>query len=61
MEEENKEEIKDSDLIETSETESEGIQISNDVISTIAGKAVSEVNGVAGMAGGFARRNFRST
>ena len=61
MEEDNNDEIKNSDLIETTESESEGIQISNDVISTIAGKAVSEVNGVAGMAGGFARRYFRST
>ena len=61
MEEEGKEEINNSDLIETLDTESEGIKISNDVISTIAGKAVSDVNGVAGMAGGFARRNFRST
>ena len=59
MEEENKDEIKDSDLIETSETESEGIQISNDVISTIAGKAVSDVNGVAGMAGRICSVEFQ--
>ncbi len=52
MSEENTQEIKNSDLMEINE--SEGIQISNDVISTIAGKAVSEVEGVAGMAGGFA-------
>ena len=58
MSEENIEDVKNSDLIETSQTENEGIQISNDVISTIAGKAVSEVQGVAGMAGGFAGRNF---
>ncbi|MBR3254772.1 MAG: Asp23/Gls24 family envelope stress response protein [Clostridia bacterium] len=32
----------------------ETIQISNDVIAVIAGVAVSEVNGVASMAGGFA-------
>lgn len=32
----------------------EGIQISNDVIAVIAGVAVSEVSGVASMAGGFA-------
>lgn len=31
-----------------------GIQIANDVISVIAGVAVSEVQGVASMAGGFA-------
>ena len=35
-------------------TENEGIKISNDVIAVIAGVAVSEVPGVAGMAGGFA-------
>ena len=52
MEEENNQEIKDSDLIET--TGNDGIEISSDVVSTIAGKAVSEVEGVTGMAGGFA-------
>ena len=31
-----------------------GIRISDDVVSVIAGVAVSEVSGVAGMAGGFA-------
>ena len=35
-------------------TENEGIQISNDVVAVIAGVAVAEVPGVAGMAGGFA-------
>ena len=35
-------------------TENEGIKISNDVIAVIAGDAVSDVPGVAGMAGGFA-------
>lgn len=35
-------------------SENEGIKISNDVVSVIAGVAVSEVEGVAGMAGGFA-------
>lgn len=35
-------------------TEQENIQISNDVIAVIAGVAVSEVGGVASMAGGFA-------
>lgn len=34
--------------------EQENIQISNDVIAVIAGVAVSEVSGVASMAGGFA-------
>ena len=37
-----------------SETENEGIRISSDVVAVIAGIAVSEVNGVCGMAGGFA-------
>ena len=32
----------------------EGIQISNDVVAVIAGVAVSEVQGVSGMSGGFA-------
>ena len=35
-------------------TENEGIQISNDVIAVISGVAVSEVQGVSSMAGGFA-------
>ena len=35
-------------------SEGEGIQISNDVIAVIAGVAVSEVQGVSSMAGGFA-------
>lgn len=34
--------------------EQESLQISNDVIAVIAGVAVSEVSGVASMAGGFA-------
>ena len=53
MGEENTEEIKEENLNQPTE-ESEGIQISDDVISIIAGKAVSEIEGVAGMAGGFA-------
>lgn len=48
--EENKQEI-----VETNETtENEGIEISNDVIAVISGVAVSEVQGVSSMAGGFA-------
>ena len=35
-------------------SEDNGIRISDDVVSVIAGVAVSEVQGVAGMAGGFA-------
>lgn len=36
------------------EVASETIQIADDVVAVIAGKAVSEVAGVAGMSGGFA-------
>ena len=36
------------------EVTGEGIEIADDVVAVISGKAVSEVNGVAGMAGGFA-------
>ena len=62
MSEENQEKIEErkenentSEIIETETTEeNEGIQISNDVIAVIAGVAVSEVQGVAGMSGGFA-------
>lgn len=56
--------MSDEDIEKTEEiieTESEGIKIADDVVATIAGKAVSEVNGVASMFGGFARRNNRST
>ena len=42
------------ELEEEIKTENEGIQISNDVVAVISGVAVSEVPGVAGMAGGFA-------
>lgn len=48
------------EAIEKEETTSENIQISDEVVSVIAGKAVSEVSGVAEMAGGFARGNYRS-
>ena len=62
MSEENQEKIEErkenentSEIIETETTEeNEGIQISNDVIAVIAGVAVSEVQGVSSMAGGFA-------
>ena len=50
--EENKGEV--VELEEEIKTENEGIQISSDVVAVIAGVAVSEVQGVAGMAGGFA-------
>ncbi|MBQ2917386.1 MAG: Asp23/Gls24 family envelope stress response protein [Clostridia bacterium] len=52
------EEIKENEIIEntidTSDNNGETIQIADDVVAVIAGKAVSEVNGVASMAGGFA-------
>ena len=65
MNEENKEKLEEKKQIneqvqeekETEQeeiTETEGIQISNDVIGVIAGVAVSEVQGVSSMAGGFA-------
>ena len=56
MSEENQEKNED-ELIEIEgeiKTENEGIQISNDVVAVIAGVAVSEVQGVSGMSGGFA-------
>ena len=54
MDEENIKEINNEEQVNTEETAAEGIQIADDVVAIIAGKAVSEVNGVAGMAGGFA-------
>jgi len=50
-------EIKEQEIAENEEiveTESEGIKISNDVVASIAGIAISEVPGVFGMAGGLA-------
>lgn len=53
MEEENKEVV--SEEIKQDETTTEnGIKIADDVVAVIAGVAVSEVPGVAGMSGGFA-------
>ena len=46
--------INNEETNDKAEVISEGIQISDDVVAVIAGKAVSEVSGVAGMAGGFA-------
>jgi len=54
MSEENQNQGEVGELEEEIKTENEGIQISNDVVAVIAGVAVSEVPGVAGMAGGFA-------
>lgn len=50
--EENKEEI--LEIAENGEGASNGIKIANDVVAVIAGVAVSEVQGVASMSGGFA-------
>lgn len=54
MSEENKENEEIVELDNEIKTENEGIKISDDVVAVIAGVAVSEVPGVAGMAGGFA-------
>ena len=54
MDEENVNELENKEEINSEEIAGEGIQIADDVVAIIAGKAVSEVNGVAGMAGGFA-------
>lgn len=54
MSEENQNQGEIVELEEEIKTENEGIQISNDVVAVISGVAVSEVLGVAGMAGGFA-------
>ena len=56
MEEENKN-VENGEVVELDEeikTENEGIQISSDVVAVIAGVAVTEVQGVSGMSGGFA-------
>ena len=55
MEKENLNEVNNNEEIKNAEeTTAEGIKIADDVVAIIAGKAVSEVNGVFGMAGGFA-------
>ena len=60
MEEENKSPEEDLELQNQNEenveeiVEDDGIEISGDVIAVIAGVAVSEVQGVSGMAGSFA-------
>ena len=51
---ETKENTQDENKTENSENTENGIEISNDVIAVIAGVAVSEVQGVASMSGGFA-------
>lgn len=54
--EENQEEKKEEilEIEENLDGLNDGIKISNDVVAVIAGVAVSEVQGVASMAGGFA-------
>ena len=54
MSEENQNKDEEVELEEEIKTENEGIKISDDVVAVIAGVAVSEVPGVAGMVGGFA-------
>lgn len=53
MEENKIEEIKEEIVKEETVGENTGIKISDEVIAVIAGVAVSEVNGVAGMQGKF--------
>lgn len=52
--EENKEEILNKETIQEEVATENGIKIADDVVAVIAGVAVSEVPGVAGMSGGFA-------
>lgn len=54
MNEENKNNEEIVELDNEIKAENDGIKISDDVVAVIAGVAVSEVPGVAGMAGGFA-------
>ena len=57
MSEENKENTENKQEVELEQeikTDNDGIKISDDVVAVIAGVAVSEVPGVARMAGGFA-------
>ena len=54
MSENEDEKIKNEDVNKKAENTENGIEISNDVIAVIAGVAVSEVQGVASMSGGFA-------
>ncbi len=59
-------EVITGEVVEVKETEINGIKISEEVVAQIAGKAASEIPGVAGMSGGLAsgisemlgKRNF---
>lgn len=54
MSENENEKLEKEDVNKEVESTENGIEISNDVIAVIAGVAVSEVQGVASMSGGFA-------
>lgn len=54
MEENNNENVENLEILDEVDNGSEGIKIASDVIAVISGVAVSEVNGVFAMAGGFA-------
>lgn len=54
MSENENEKLEKEDVNKETESTENGIEISNDVIAVIAGVAVSEVQGVASMSGGFA-------
>lgn len=55
MSETDKENIKESEItVENSEGETSSIQIADEVVSIVAGKAVADAPGVSAMAGGFA-------
>ena len=47
-------EVINGEIVEVKETDINGIKISEEVVAQIAGKAASEVAGVAGMSGGLA-------
>lgn len=54
MEENENININEEEIIEVQEEHENSIKIADDVVAVLAGVAVSEVPGVAGMAGGFA-------
>ena len=54
MENENMGNNENNEILEEKQEQNSGIQIADDVVAVIAGVAVSEVPGVAGMSGGFA-------
>ena len=54
MENENMGNNENNEILEEKQEQNSGTQIADDVVAVIAGVAVSEVPGVAGMSGGFA-------